>query len=158
MCPNFPPGFVEFLRAAKAATYAAQGDDASVASVLSDSKQLEFRDGAFLYRDIYVGMFRFVGQEVVYRGERALWSMSYAGGLQQGVVPSAARPVYALLRRALLAPPPELPVRGPREFNAEPMRYTCTWQGSLQWFHGSESILQDGRGVYALRFSGGMLA
>lgn len=153
-----PPGFVEFLRAAKAATYAAQGDDTSVAPVLPDSKQLEFRDGSFLYRDIYVGMFRFVGQEVVYHDGRALWSMSYAGGLTHGVAQSAGRPVYAFLRRALLVPSPELPVRGPSELDAETMRYVCAWQGSLSWFHGSESIVQDGRAIYELRFSGGMLA
>jgi hypothetical protein len=156
--PDYPPGFVKFLRAAKAATYAAQGDDASVAPALPDSKQLEFKDGSFLYRDIYVGMFRFVGQEVVYLGGRVLWSMSYAGGLAHGVAQSAGRPVYAFLRRALLAPSSELPVRGPSEFTGEAMRYACTWQGSLQWFHGTERILQNGRAIYELRFSGGMLA
>jgi len=97
-----PPGFVEFLRAAKAATYAAQGDDASVTPAL--------------------------------------------------------RPVYAFLRRALVAPSAELPVRGPREFTVETMHYACNWQGSLHWFEGSESIVQEGRAVFALRFSGGMLA
>ncbi|MBI4987914.1 MAG: hypothetical protein HZC23_03740 [Rhodocyclales bacterium] len=84
-----PPGFAQFLRSAKAATYAAQGDDASVTPVLPDSRQLEYRDGAFLYRDIYVGMFRFVGQEVVYQNDRAVWSTSYAGGLAQDVSGSA---------------------------------------------------------------------
>lgn len=151
-------GFVEFLRAAKAATYAAQGDDASVAPALPDSKQLEFQSGPFLYRDIYVGMFRFVGQEIVYLDGRALWSMSYAGGLVQGVPPSAARGVYAFLRRALLAPAPELPVRGPAELRAEEMSYGCSWQGSLQAFHGSERIVRDSTTTYELYFSGGTLA
>jgi hypothetical protein len=153
-----PPGFVEFLRAAKAATYAAQGDQASVAPALPDSKQLEFRDGTFLYRDVYFGMFRFVGQEVVYSRDRALWSMSYAGGLAPGVAPSAARPIYAFLRAALIAPTPELPVRGPAELSGERMRYVCRWQGSLSAFEGCESISQDGRTVYDLRFCGGELA
>jgi len=52
----------------------------------------------------------------------------------------------------------ELPVRGPREFTVETMHYACNWQGSLHWFEGSESIVQEGRAVFALRFSGGMLA
>jgi uncharacterized protein DUF5680 len=65
---------------------------------------------------------------------------------------------YAFLRRALLAPAPELPVRGPAEFAGDGMRYVCAWQGSLQSFHGSESIHEGGRAVYELRFSGGMLA
>lgn len=54
-----------FLFLAKSATDAAQGDAASVAPLLADSKQLEYRDGPLLYRDIYVGMVRFVGQEIV---------------------------------------------------------------------------------------------
>lgn len=152
-----PPGFAQFLRSAKAATYAAQGDDASVAPVLPDSRQLEYRNGTFLYRDIYVGMFRFVGQEVVYLNDRAIWSMSYAGGLVQGVSQCAARPVYAFLRRALLAPPPEFPVRGPAELVAEGLRYACNCEGSLAWFQGSERITQDGSLLYALRFAGGLL-
>jgi hypothetical protein len=49
-------------------------------------------------------------------------------------------------------------VRGPREFTVETMHYACNWQGSLHWFEGSESIVQEGRAVFALRFSGGMLA
>lgn len=152
------PGFVDFLHAAKAATYAAQGDDASVAPALPDSKQLEFRDGSFLYRDIYVGMFRFAGQEIVYFDDRAIWSMSYAGGLVQGVTPSASKPIYAFLRRALLNPASQLPVRGPISLETEGMRYACEWQGSLQQFHGNEMILQGSQSVYELRFSGGMLA
>ena len=59
-----------FLRHAKLATYAAQGDDASVAPLLGGSKQLEYRDGDWLYRDIYFGMLRFVGQEVVCEADR----------------------------------------------------------------------------------------
>ena len=84
--------------------------------------------------------------------------MSYAGGLAPGVAQSAARPIYAFLRRVLLAPAAELPVRGPAEFAADGMRYVCAWQGSLQSFHGSEGIHEGGRAVYELRFSGGMLA
>lgn len=152
-----PPWLARFLCSAKAATYAAQGDDASVAPALPDSRQLEYRDGEFLYRDIYVGMFRFVGQEVVYLNGRAVWSMSYAGGLAQDDLPDAARPVYAFLRRALLAPPPELPVRGPAVLATDGLRYVCNCEGSLAWFQGSERITQDGAPLYTLRFAGGLL-
>lgn len=152
-----PPGLARFLCSAKAATYAAQGDDASVAPALPDSRQLEYRDGEFLYRDIYVGMFHFVGQEVVYLNDRTVWSMSYAGGLAQGVSPDAVQPVYAFLRRALLAPPPAFPVRGPAGFAADNLHYVCDCEGSLAWFQGSEHIAQDGAPLYALRFAGGLL-
>lgn len=87
------PDFVEFLRSAKLATYAAQGDDASVPPLLPDSKQLEFSKGSYVYRDIYVGMLGFVGQEVVYLDSRAAWSMAYSGGLLPGVARADASPV-----------------------------------------------------------------
>ena len=84
--------------------------------------------------------------------------MSYAGGLAPDVAADVTRPLYAFLRRALLTPPPELPVRGPAELSGDGMRYDCSWRGSLQWFHGTERIERDGRELYALRFAGGMLA
>jgi Domain of unknown function (DUF5680) len=158
MMSDQPLGFVEFLRTAKAATYAAQGDDASVIPALPDSKQLEYRKGSFLYRDIYLGMLRFVGQEVVYCDDLAIWSMSYSGGLNKTVAVDLSSSIYAFLRRALLAPSVLLPVRGPAELNANGMSYACTWEGSLESFHGLEIILKDGQKVYELRFSGGMLA
>ena len=150
-------GFVEFLVAAKRATYAAQGDDATVAPLLPDSKQLEFREGAYLYRDIYVGMFRFVGQEVVYRADRALWSMSYAGGLAPGVERADARRVYAFVRSALLTATSGLPVRGPAELREGALTYRCVTHGTLERFHGDETIDEAGRILFELRFAGGEL-
>jgi hypothetical protein len=100
-----------FLLAAKSATYAAQGDDASVDPLLADTKQLEYTDGSFLYRDIYAGMFRFVGQEVAYQHCRAVWSMSYAGGLVRDANRDLTKSIYAHLRKALLLTPASLPLR-----------------------------------------------
>jgi len=63
--------FVGFLLQAKRATYAGRDDEATVAPFVPGSKQLEHRDGDDLYRDIYLGMAYFVGQEVVsYREQR----------------------------------------------------------------------------------------
>src|SRR6202048_2184111 len=73
--------FVDFLLEAKRTTYAGQGDEATVTPLVTGSKQLEYRDGDYLYRDIYFGMAYFVGQEVVFHRELAVWSMSYAGGV-----------------------------------------------------------------------------
>ena len=152
------PEFVAFLRSAKLATYAAQGDDASVPPLLPDSKQLEFSRGPYLYRDIYVGMFGFVGQEVVYLEGRALWSMAYSGGLVQGIAKADASPIYQALRAALSAVPEALPVRGPRTFDHQSLSYMCAATGSIERFHGRETISRNGQLVYELHFSGGGLA
>ncbi|MGH7302018.1 MAG: DUF5680 domain-containing protein [Candidatus Rokuibacteriota bacterium] len=47
--------------------------------LLAGSKPLEYRDGDYAYRDIYLGMAYFVGQEVISYRDQAVWSMSYAG-------------------------------------------------------------------------------
>jgi hypothetical protein len=147
-----------FLLAAKRATYAAQGDEASVSPLLPDSKQLEFSKDQFFYRDIYVGLFRFVGQEIVYHDGRARWSMSYSGGLCPDVPRSSTRAIYAFVRKALLAIPVELPLRGPAHLAADGMTYTCQSAGSFERFHGLETIVDDNACLYELHFSGGMLA
>lgn len=71
--------FLDFLIQAKKATYASQGDNASVTPLLKGSRQLEFLEGDFLYRDIYFGMSYFIGQETVYYKGNPIWSMSYSG-------------------------------------------------------------------------------
>jgi Domain of unknown function (DUF5680) len=146
-----------FLLAAKSATYAAQGDAASTVPLLADSKQLEYRDGQLLYRDIYVGVYRFVGQEVVYRLLNAVWSMSYAGGLAADTNRELTKSVYSHLRKALLGAPASLPLRGPPVFEDGGMQYVCSVNGSIDWFNGVESIYHEGSLVYELRFSGGSL-
>lgn len=142
-----------FLRRAKLATYAGQGDDASVAPLLPDSRQLEYTEGDWLYRDIYVGLTRFSGQEVVYFQGTAVWSMVYSGGVSEQV--EDWRGVYAVLREALNVSPDQLPLRGPSRYMRDSWSYRCTLQGSLQDFHGDELLTQDGQPVYSLRLFGG---
>ena len=151
------PDLKRFLSAAKQATYAAQGDAASVPPLLPDSRQLEYSDAGFLYRDIYVGMFRFVGQEIVYFSGRPVWSMSYAGGLLPDVEPSSASRIYDFLRKALRALPPELPLRGPALFEEANLRYSCHYTGSVERFHGSEVIADADIRLYELDFAGGLV-
>src|SRR5205809_601199 len=87
-----------FLLRAKRATYAAQGDDATVTPLIPGSKQLEYREGERLYRDVYVGLTTFAGLETVDDTGAPRWAMTYAGGL---VAPADFPAVYAFLREAL---------------------------------------------------------
>lgn len=155
---SLPADFASFLRSAKLATYAALGDDATTQPLLADSKQLEFSHGPYLYRDIYFGLTRFVGQEVVYADGRARWSMAYSGGLCSGVPASEAPQVYRALRAALSAAPTDLPLRGPSQFEFAGLRYSCTPTGSLASFHGTEQLSRGATLVYELQFTGGLLA
>lgn len=151
------PQFIRFLTAAKRATYAGQGDAASVTPLLPGSRQLEFAEGEFLYRDAYVGMFRFVGQEMVYSSGQPVWSMSYSGGLLPGVASASGQAIYSFLRQALSALPASFPVRGPDLLETENLRYVCRHAGSIEAFNGCEQIFDAGVPVYELNFSGGWL-
>jgi hypothetical protein len=155
---SLPNGFMQFLVAAKRATYATRGDVASVSPVLLDSKQLEYRDAEFFYRDIYVGMLRFVGQEVVYVTERAVWSMSYSGGVLPRVEQSAIKLVYSFLRQALTAVPDHFPLRGPALFERDSTRYTFQCSGTVELFDGIEEIRQGSGCLFRLHVAGGRVA
>jgi len=156
--PVLPETLAAFLVKAKGQTYAAQGDDATLTPLLPGSRQLEYRDGPFLYRDIYFGGAYFVGQETVYYNSSALWAMGYAGG----VTSAASRPfdmkrVYDFLRAALRQVVAERPYRGPRTFGQGEYRYRDESQGQFDDFWGVETIMHRDQQVYQLRYSGGLL-
>jgi hypothetical protein len=148
----------QFLVAAKKATYAARGDDASVTPLLNGSKQLEFRDGQLFYRDVYFGSSFFVGQEVVELANRPIWSMSYAGGTDDPT-PSGLelRLLYTFLREALQRVIETCPYRGPPIFRSGPLVYRCEVTGTVANFRGHETITDVAREVYTLTFLGGLL-
>ena len=130
---------VYFLLQAKRYTYASQGDDVTVDSLVPGTKQLEYRDGLFFYSDIYVGMAYFVGQEIVSYQGSPVWSMSYAGG----VLPPAkdrthVGAIYVFLCLALRQGTVAQPYRGPAMVRDGP--YVCINQS-----HGTP------RGVLGVR-------
>ena len=150
--------FLAFLLAAKRVPQVAQGDDATVPALLPGAPQLEYRDGAFLYHDGYIGGAYFVGPETVYYEDVPIWAMSYAGGVAPTITADAEiAAIYAFLRAALLQVTPERPYRGPQTFQEGPYTYADDSAGGLHAFWGRETISQDNRTIYALRYSGGFL-
>jgi hypothetical protein len=148
-----------FLVEAKRRTYAGLDDDATVAApIMAGSKQLEYSDNELSYRDIYFGMAFFVGQEVVTDKQRAIWSMSYAGGVSPDIADrDKFLGVYAFLRKALLCIGEDRPFRGPSHFEQGSYRYVNTPEGELSGFHGAERIYLEGMPVYGLRYCGGII-
>jgi hypothetical protein len=148
-----------FLIEAKRRTYAGLDDDATVSQpLLSGSKQLEYRDGPFAYRDIYFGMAFFVGQETVSKNERAIWSMSYSGGVRPEIVDRTQMvSTYKFLRQALLAVNRNLPYRGPASFSIGDKKYLNRVEGALDRFRGTEEISERDSTIYQLHYSGGPL-
>jgi Domain of unknown function (DUF5680) len=148
-----------FLVEAKRHSYAGLDDDATIAApIVPGSKQLNYSDGEMRYRDIYFGMAFFVGQEVVTDQQRAIWSMSYAGGVSPDMTDrDKVLAVYGFLRQALRRVGDDRPFRGPSHFEQDGYRYVDMSEGELSEFHGIERIFRGGIPVYALRYSGGII-
>lgn len=149
---------LRFLLEAKRRTYAAQGDEATVTPLLPGSKQLEWREGDWLYRDIYYGMAFFVGQETVFFQDVPVWSMSYAGGVAASVLTQERIfQIYRFLRSAMRQVGPDHPFRGPSRWQEGEFVYTDQHQGEIGAFLGSETITFQEASVYELHYSGGFL-
>jgi len=149
---------VRFLVKAKKATYASQGDAATVKTVLlPGSHQLEFTDGQFFYRDIYVGDAMFAGQEIVYYSGKPVWSMSYGGEIPREVAKPDVEALVKLLHKALMNVTDGAPYRGPAQLMDGAYTYTNRAGGSFESFFGDEDIRRDGPVLYKLHYEGGLL-
>lgn len=146
---------MQFLVAAKKATYAGSGDDFSLPSPFPESKLLAFSAGNYAYRDIYFGMTSFSGQEVVSFCQKPVWSMCYSG---ECTAKDDIANIYAFLRKALLQIPLSAPLRGPEVFRESGLDYINNYKGDMKFFSGMESITKEGSLIYRLNYSGGLLS
>ncbi len=149
---------INFLVEAKRSTYASQGDEASAPPLLNGSKQLEYRNGDYFYRDIYFGSGFFIGQETVEFGRHPIWSMVYSGGI---IIPEAnwtvIGPIYGFLRQALRLVDTESIFRGPKHYESEDYAFHNEYEGTISCFQGKETIVREGKKVYELHYNGGII-
>lgn len=157
---QLPEGFLAFLLDAKRHTAASASGATAAQPLLPGARQLDYAEGAWLYRDISVGHARFAGQEMVYHQERPVWSMSYAGGVVPALAlasPDEVERVYAFLRAALGLVAPERPFRGPQQHMEGAWEYRDESWGDIIAFHGHETIRHAVATAYTLRYGGGAL-
>lgn len=149
---------IQFLLTAKKQTYASQGDEFSLTPLLTDTKQLEYQQGDFSYRDIYAGQLFFVGQEIVYNNNQAVWSMAYSGGILDNVTDQKnVYPIYGFLRKCLSEVDYDSPFRGPALLVDKDYTYENSVVGHFDAFHGVEKIYHSKSLVYQLNYSGGRI-
>ena len=118
----------EFLVKAKIRTYASEGESGE--RILPDGcKELTYAEDDFRYRDRYFGGNSFVGEEVVWRGEQAVWGMNYYGVVFDAV--HAPGEIYHFLKDALKQVTVERPFRGPRSFQEHGLAYVDESSGTL---------------------------
>ncbi|ADG39696.1 MULTISPECIES: DUF5680 domain-containing protein [Leuconostoc] len=150
--------FSQFLVTAKKETYASKGDAATLQPLLPDTKQLEYEQGDYTYRDIYTGLSYFVGQEIVYVRSQAVWSMAYSGGIMRSVTEeNDIYNIYDFLRSCLRRVDETKPFRGPETFCQAEYSYKNNVTGNLDDFYGVEAIYKSEVLVYQLHYSGGSI-
>ena len=140
----------QFLVQAKANGYAS-GRPGTIGA--DGCHELVFQAGEFKYRDSYFGEDPFVGEEVVWQNDRAIWAMNFYGSVTGQAVPAGE--VYTFLQKALRQMEPEQPYRGPSIFREQDFEYCNEAQGSLDRFTGVEQISFRGQVVYQLLYHGG---
>lgn len=147
-----------FLIEAKKATYA-NANIEKVTSSRHGSNDYEYTNGKMTYHDTYFGGTKFIGEEVVYKEglDTPIWGMNYYGVTLDETQSEEA--MDKALRPALMKVGEDdvLPVRGPKHFVNDGYEYSFTVDGNLESFNGVEEIRKDGKLIYRLRCTGGII-
>ena len=144
----------KFLVRAKISTYASSGEGGE--NLLPDgSKEFEFKEKKFRYRDRYFGFNPFVGQEVIFQNGKIIWGMNYYGRAISKSIPP--KQIYQFLQKALKKIPKDKPFRGPRRFKKDNFQYLNKIKGTLGKFKGEEKIFYKEQIVYKLSYHGGLI-
>ena len=144
----------KFLVKAKISTYASDGEANEI--VLEDgAKELTFEDGEFKYRDRYYGFNPFVGEEIVWKDDKIVWSMNYYGKVIYPIV--SAKEIYKFLQQAMRQIKEDRPFRGPNNFKSGDFEYIDKSSGDVNDFSGTEKILFKGQEIYRLIYHGGIV-
>ena len=142
----------EFLVKAKTNTYARNGEGEE--KILEDGgKELVYAEGVWGYRDRYFGFNPFIGEEIVWKNEKAYWAMNYYGLILSNKV--AAQNVYEFLKKSLKQVVSDRPFRGPTELTEGDWMYRDESSGEVDNFQGKEAVYYQGDRVYELKYHGG---
>ncbi|MCP4746197.1 MAG: hypothetical protein GY874_08660 [Desulfobacteraceae bacterium] len=146
---------IDFILKAKLSGYASR----------DEGKEKKFNDGSvgfeiltdeYRYLDRYNGFNPFAGSEQIFDSNNGLlWVMNYFGE----VLPNGSNPkgIYSFLREAMLLISPDYPFRGPAKLEKQDFIYENQQYGSVDSFHGIESIYENNDKVYVLYYHGGKI-
>jgi len=144
----------DFLLKARTETYA--GNRGKVRPLLKDSKQLEYKEGKWFYRDVHYGENGiFVGIETIYFKNKTVWSMSYYGSFKK----MTEKEIDSILRVALLKNWKTARTWKRVVWKKGIYTYTCEpdFGRSIEEMGGSEYILKNKNEVYKFFYAGGIL-
>ena len=142
----------KFLVKAKINTYASDGEEKIL---LDGSKELEFKEEKFEYKDRYFGFNPFIGEEIVFQNKEIVWGMNYYGRVISENI--QAKQIYQFLQRALKKVTEVKLFRGPNNFKKDDFEYINKIEGTVEKFEGEETIFYKGQLVYKLNYHGGLV-
>jgi hypothetical protein len=143
-----------FIVRAKAATYV--GNAEQVAPCRLGSHDLRFSDGEWAYHDSYFGGSDFIGEEVVYFGEKPVWAMNYYGRILRDDILSAAE-AGQMIKASLSRMYQDGRFLGGFEHTENDLIYIDTSEGNADSFHGHEFIRRGQEVAYELLYHGGLI-
>ena len=144
----------KFLVKAKINTYASS-EERQEKKLPDGSKEFGFEKKEFRYRDRYFGYGSFVGEEIVWQNEKAIWGMNYYGGIVSEIIP--AKQIYQFLQEALKRVIENKPFRGPDNFKKNDFKYINEIKGTVEKFDGYEVVFYKEELVYKLSYHGGIV-
>ncbi len=144
-------GLLQFLISARTHTYA--GNTGEVPTLIEGHKQYEYKDGEWLYRDMYtVGDGRFVGVETVYLRSKPIWSMSYFGNFSAMTEKGAD----TILRKAMTANVEKTRLWHSVTWKDEKFTYHCEGSGrDIHEICGAEDVMVSKKRLYYFTYAGG---
>ena len=119
-----------------------------------NSKDYAFKKYNYYYLDSHIGKSNIIGEEIIWQNEKLTWGMNYKSQQLVDSLPSGFR---NFLKSALKNMDKDFPVRGPKEYANNNFKYTCSHEGDLESFKGTEYIYHNDDLVYKLFFHGGNL-
>ena len=143
-----------FIVRAKAATYV--GDGEHVAPCRTGSHDLRFTDGEWSYHDSYFGGTDFIGEEVVYFGEKPIWAMNYYGCILRDDLLTGAE-AGQMIKASLSRMYQEGRFLGGFEHIDNDLTYIDTSEGNPERFQGREIIRRGQEIAYELLYHGGLI-
>jgi len=146
----------EFIVEANLQTWAAGG--AEVIPERQGYKELKYERGDWRLRDSYTGYFRAPGMTTVYYKDQPAWTMAYGGaGMVEGQEHLSSE-TFNFLKSALKRVSPDLPYRGPEEFDGDEWQYRFELvDGDIEDFLGVEEIYRGGTVVFTQTVIGGLV-
>lgn len=144
--------FLKFLLKARTKTYA--GEKGSTKPLLPWSRQFEYSEKDFHYRDIFnIGNGKFAGLETVYMKGKPIWSLSYYGNFEK----MTEEEVDKTLRKALIDKWDKVRLWNKVTYKIGEYTYINEGSGNVDQFDGGESIEKDGETIYFFYYASGII-